>query len=353
MKGLSEMANTPFFSVVMPAYNCEDTVGKTITSVLNQSFTNFELIIINDGSTDSTQEVLERYHNQDARVRFKTIQNGGPGNARNNGIELTTGQYLLFVDSDDVMKDSTLEIYADHVKDGKIDLVISSYNMNVLDGEELVDTRLVKAPNQLIETHEVFLDNIYPLMNKQLMYVAWNKLFKLDIIKKHEIKFPPYNSCEDRLFNIRYFKHVEACKVVSDILYDYSFDGKNSLTNKYFDNKFDTFVEFYRELLALTKKHEKGFSALFLKGVMSCIIPLHSESCPLTYREKRDYIRTIMQHPDVIKASKDSLTDTKIRQVMKVLFKTKSISVNYIASKLMYSISITSPKTIEKFKRKF
>lgn len=353
MKGLSEMENTPFFSVVMPAYNCEDTIGMTIESVLDQSFIDLELIIVNDGSTDNTQQVLERYHSEDDRVRFKTIQNGGPGNARNKGIELATGWYLLFVDSDDVMKAGTLEIYADHVKNEKIDLVISSYNMNVLDGEELVDTRLVKAPDQLIESHDIFLDNVYPLMNRQLMYVAWNKLFKLDIIKKHEIKFPPYNSCEDRLFNIRYFKHVEACKVVSDILYDYSFDGKNSLTNKYFDNKFDTFDEFYRELLALTKKDEKGFSALFLKGVMSCIIPLHSESCPLTYREKRKYIKTIMQHPDVSKASKDSLTDTKIRQLMKSLFKTKSISVNYVASKLMYSISMTSPKTIEKFKRKF
>lgn len=353
MKGLVDMENTPFFSIVMPAYNCESTVGLTIESVLNQSFKDLELIIINDGSTDNTSQVLEHYQSEDFRVKFKTIQNGGPGNARNKGIELTNGRYLLFVDSDDAMKENTLEMYANHVKDPKIDLVISSYNMKVLDGEELVDTRLVEAPNQLIETHEEFLDNVYPLMNKQLMYVAWNKLYKLDIIKKQGIKFPPYNSCEDRLFNIRYFNYVEACKVVSNVLYDYSFDGKNSLTNKYFDNKFDTFVEFYRELLKLTKKHEKGFSALFLKGVMSCIIPLHSESCPLTYGEKYDYIRTIMQHPDVIKASKDSLTDTKIRQLMKTLFKTKSVPVNYMASKLMYSVSMASPKTIEKFKRKF
>lgn len=353
MKGLSKMEKTPFFSVVMPAYNCEDTVGKTIESVLNQSFADLELIIINDGSTDNTQQVLERYHSEDSRVRFKTIQNGGPGNARNKGIELTNGRYLLFVDSDDVMKDGTLETYANHVKDKKIDLVISSYNMNVLDGKDIVDTRLVEAPEQMIEAHEEFLENVYSLMNKQLMYVAWNKLFKLDIIKKHGIKFPPYNSCEDRLFNIRYFDHVEACKIVSDVLYGYSFDGKNSLTNKYFDNKFDTFVEFYRELLALTNKHEEGFSALFLKGVMSCIIPLHSKSCPLTYHEKLAYTRRIVHHPDVIKASKDSLKDTKIRQVMKMLFKTKSVYINYIASKLMYTVSMTSPKTIEKFKRKF
>lgn len=347
------MENTPFFSIVMPAYNCESTVGLTIESVLNQSFTDLELIIVNDGSTDNTSQVLEHYQSKDSRVKFKTIQNGGPGNARNKGIELTNGRYLLFVDSDDAMKENTLEMYANHVKDQKIDLVISSYNMKVLDGEELVDTRLVEAPNQLIETHEEFLDNVYPLMNKQLMYVAWNKLYKLNIIKKHGIKFPSYNSCEDRLFNIRYFNYVEACKVVSNVLYDYSFDGKNSLTNKYFDNKFDTFVEFYRELLILTEKNRRGSSALFLKGVMSCIIPLHSDSCPLKKREKSTYIKHIVNFPDVIRAAEESLVDTKMRKIMKILFQTKLVSVNYVASKMMYMVSMMSPKTIEKFKSKF
>lgn len=347
------MENTPFFSIVMPAYNCESTVGITIESILTQTFTNFELIIVNDGSTDNTKQVLESYYSKDSRVKFKTIQNGGPGNARNKGIVLTNGQYLLFVDSDDVMKDGTLETYVQHVEDPKIDLVISSYNMNVLDGKEIVDTRLVEAPNHLIETHEEFLDNVYPLMNKQLMYVVWNKLYKLSIVKENDIVFPPYNSCEDRLFNIRYFNHVNSCRVVNDVLYNYSFDGRNSLTNKYFDNKFDTFVEFYRELLLLTEKNRRGSSALFLKGVMSCMIPLHSDSCSLNYRDKLTYIRQLINFPDVIQAADESLLDTKMRKIMKMLFESKSVVINFAASKMMYIISTTSPKTIEKFKRKF
>lgn len=347
------MEKTPLFSVVMPAYNCENTVGITIESVLNQSFSDFELIVVNDGSIDKTEQILENYRKKDSRIKFKTIQNGGPGNARNKGIELTSGSYLLFIDSDDLMKDDTLKTYANYLKDENTDLIISSYNMNVLDGEEVLDTRKVEAPNQKINNHEEFLDNVYFLMNQQLMYVVWNKVYKLDIIKKYDIQFPPYNSCEDRLFNIRYFNHVKTCKVVMDVLYDYSFDGKNSLTNKYFDNKFDTFVEFYRELLSLTKKNKRGFSALFLKGVMSCIIPLHSNSCPLSYQEKLAYTKRIVNFPDVQKAVDESLEDTKMRKIMKRLFKTKSVAVNYTASKIMYMVSMTSPKTIEKFKRKF
>lgn len=347
------MENTPLFSVVMPAYNCERTVGRTIESILNQSFSDFELIIVNDGSSDKTEQVLDNYHQKDSRLKFKTIPNGGPGNARNKGIELTSGQYLLFIDSDDVMKENTLNTYASYVNEKNIDLIISSYNMRILDGDEVVDTREVEAPNLMINAHEKFLDNIYPLMNKQLMYVVWNKLYKLSIVKANDVFFPPYNSCEDRLFNIRYFNHVNSCRVVSDVLYDYSFDGRNSLTNRYFDNKFDTFVEFYRELLFLTDKNRKGSSALFLKGVMSCIIPLHSDSCSLGYRDKLTYIRRILHFPDVIQAANESLVDTKMRKTMKILFESKSVALNFVASKTMYTISMTSPKTIEKFKRKF
>lgn len=353
MKGINEMEKTPLFSIVMPAYNCENTIGETIKSVLSQSISDFELIIVNDGSRDGTEQVLDNFHQQDTRVKYTTIANGGPGNARNKGIELASGQYLLFIDSDDIMRNDTLKLYASYINESQPDLVVSSYNMNVLDGEEVVDTRKVEAPEQMIQTHEEFLNQIYPLMNKQLMYVVWNKLYKLSIVKANGVTFPPYNSCEDRLFNIRYFNHVERCKVVDDVLYDYSFDGRNSLTNKYFDNKFDTFVEFYRELLSLTEKNRRGFSALFLKGVMSCIIPLHSDSCPLNYKEKLAYTKRIVNFPDVQQAANESLVDTKMRKIMKSLFKTKSVAVNYTASKMMYTVSMTSPKTIEKFKRKF
>lgn len=347
------MEKTPFFSVVMPAYNCESSIGLTIESILAQSFTEFELIIINDGSTDSTKQVIEHYHNKDYRVKVKTIQNGGPGNARNKGIELANGNYLLFIDSDDVMKENTLSTYASYVNEKNIDLIISSYKLMVLDGDEVVETREVKAPQLMINTDKEFLNNIYPLMNKQLMYVVWNKLYKLSIVKENNIIFPAYNSCEDRLFNIQYFHHVNSCKVVNDVLYNYSFDGRNSLTNKYFDNKFDTFVEFYRELTLLTEKNHRGSSALFLKGVMSCLIPLHSKSCTLTYRDKLEYIREVVNFPDVQKAADETLLDTKMRKVMKILFESKSVLLNYTASKIMYTISTTSPKTIEKFKRRF
>ena len=344
----------PFFSIVMPAYNCEKTVGSTIESLKAQTFADFELIIVNDGSKDETQQVVEQYATADKRIAVLSIANGGPGNARNQGIRQAQGKYLLLVDADDAVASTTLEIYATYLNQHEdVDLMISSYEMQVMDKNEVVDRRVVKAPSQLLETHQEFLAAIYPLMNKQLMYVIWNKVFRLDTIKKFDIEFPSYKSCEDRLFNIAYFEHVTKCLVVDDVLYHYTFDGKNSLTNQYLPNKFETFVEFYQELVNLTTLNEEGSSALFLKGVMSCIIPFHGQDCPLSYRDKITHTKAIVTHPAVLKAVNQTLTDTKIRLIMKALFKTKSAYLNYYASKAMYLISTISPKTIEKFKRQF
>ncbi|WP_414838652.1 glycosyltransferase family 2 protein [Carnobacterium sp. TMP28] len=338
----------------MPAYNCEKTVGSTIESLKAQTFADFELIIVNDGSKDETQQVVEQYATADKRIAVLSIANGGPGNARNQGITQAQGKYLLLVDADDAVASTTLETYATYLNQHEdVDLMISSYEMQVMDKNEVVDRRVVKAPSQLLETHQEFLAAIYPLMNKQLMYVIWNKVFRLDTIKKFDVEFPSYKSCEDRLFNIAYFEHVTKCLVVDDVLYHYTFDGKNSLTNQYLPNKFETFVEFYQELVNLTTLNEEGSSALFLKGVMSCIIPFHSQGCPLSYREKIAHTKAIVTHPAVLKAGNQTLTDTKIRLIMKALFKTKSAYLNYYASKAMYLISTISPKTIEKFKRQF
>lgn len=348
------MGNMPYFSIVMPAYNCENTVGLTIENLKKQTFTNFELIIVNDGSKDNTKNVLEKYSDTDERISVLTIANGGPGNARNQGIKQAQGKYLLLIDADDEVPLETLETYSNYLKQNKdLDLIISSYETRIRDKNEIIDIRLVETPTRIIGTHQQFLKEIYPLMNKQLMYVVWNKIYRLDIIKQFSIQFPSYKSCEDRLFNVTYFKHVNKCMVVNDVLYHYSFDGENSLTNQYLSNKFETFVEFYQKLLDLTVINENGSSALFLKGVMSCIIPFHSQSCPLKYREKIKQIKKIVTHPEVIKATEKSLVDTKIRFIMKNLFKTKSALINYYASKLMYIIRNISPITIEKFKRKF
>jgi len=347
------MENKPFFSIVIPAYNCAGTIRATLESIAAQTVSDFEVIIVNDGSKDATADVLQAFADKDSRFSFITIPNNGPGNARNQGIAGAKGTYLFLMDADDEIERHTLERYQAIIKSEAPDLIVASYNLRVLDNQEIVSEKQVIAENQVYASNAVFLENLYPLMNKQLMYVIWNKIYRLDIIRKHQIAFPSYSSCEDRLFNIAYYRHAKKVVTTSEVLYQYAFEGKSSLTNKYFDNKFETFLEFYNELLDLTDKDLGGFSALFLKGTMSCIIPLHGASCPLDWAGKRAYIQKILQHPRVQYATAHSLTDTPIRKIMKLLFQSKSVYLNYIASGMMHLLSNASPKLIEKLKGNF
>lgn len=347
------MSKQPFFSLVMPAYNCRNVIGKTIISIQEQEWSDFECIIVNDGSTDDTEEVIHKMIKDDDRFSTFSILNGGPGNARNKGIDRATGKYLYLLDSDDGLPKGTLQQYTEVLKNKNPDLIVSSYQMNVMDKSDIVDKRIVQVENKWVQSHEEFLDQLYLLMEKQLMYVIWNKVYKLDIIKTQKIQFPPYSSCEDRLFNIGYYNHVETCCTLNAILYHYSFDGKNSLTNRFLVNKFETFEEFYLALLDLTEKNKDGTSALFLKGTMSCIIPLHSKDCPYTFTEKRKEIKRILENETVKNAAEASSTNTMIRKVMASLFKSRSVFLNYVVSLMMYATSQMSPRVIEKLKGNF
>ena len=107
------MENKPFFSIVIPAYNCAGTILATLESIAAQTISDFEVIIVNDGSKDATADVLQGFANMDSRFSFITIPNNGPGNARNQGIARAQGRYLFLMDADDEIEQHTLDEFVE------------------------------------------------------------------------------------------------------------------------------------------------------------------------------------------------------------------------------------------------
>lgn len=348
------MKNRPFFSIVIPVFNSEKTISGTLENLLKQSFENFEVIIVNDGSLDGTEQILEDIKKRDNRISFINIKNSGPGVARNKGIAQATGEYLLFVDADDKVKENHLEQYYRLLQktSKSYDLIVSSFRTFLVDNENVISIQETKYPTTEFLSADDFFKHLDKLMEKQLMYVVWNKLYKLNIVKKNNIFFPAYKSCEDRIFNLRYYKHVQNCLVTEKILYDYTFDGKNSLTNKFVSDKFETFVQFYIVAKELPYMDQNIISALFLKGVLSCMISIHSQS-NFSYLQKTEYIKKIIYNEKVQNASKISSTNSVLRKVIKFVFLSKSIIINYFVSDILYRTSNLSPKLIEKVKKIF
>ena len=176
----------PAISVLMCAYNVKDYVGYAIESVLNQTFTDFELIIINDGSNDGTVNIIEEYSKKDNRIKVHHIENGGLANARNVALTYATGEYIAWIDADDAFNKDYLEILYKAALDNKSDVVICNYYRYV--DKDRVYCWDVKDEN---DTLKLSWDDVYKRRYEQgyiIYIVVWAKLVKRSLYK--DIYYP-------------------------------------------------------------------------------------------------------------------------------------------------------------------
>ncbi|MDV4749373.1 glycosyltransferase family 2 protein, partial [Enterococcus faecium] len=299
----------PIFSIIVPVYNAEDTIVHTIEVLKNLAFEEYEVILVNDGSTDKTEQLIQSAIQGDSHFQLFTTENQGPGLARNEGIKQSTGKYVLFFDADD---EPVKEILADYrqlfEQYPEADLLISSFIFRTLSRGKIISEKDYLVPEYQYTNHEQFMDDMYQLMNQQLMYVVWNKCYKRELLMEKQILFKNYSSCEDRIFNLNYYEHCQQVILNPKIEYIYDFEGGKGITNKYNPNKFKTFEEFYLLANEVTKNANKsGMASLLLKGVTSVILSI-VETNQLSNREKKRAIKNILNNPVIREASSIACT---------------------------------------------
>lgn len=241
----------PLISVIVPIYNAEKFLHYCIDSILNQTVIDFELILVDDGSTDNSGKICDEYSEKDNRIWVIHKPNGGVSSARNSGIEAAQGEYICFVDSDDYLESNYLkELIETKRKYPDFD--------NVWCGFQTVEDYLKNNRNAFAaENNKDYsfsdLNSIMDLFEKWFVQMPWNKLYKTKTIVENSIVFPPELSLgEDYIFNLRYLDCTNGkIVVINKPLYDYLRDGKESLDNKYYPN----LLEIYRRLNSETEKY--------------------------------------------------------------------------------------------------
>lgn len=239
------MKNEPLISIIIPIYNAEKYILETVNSVLSQDYKNFQLILVNDGSTDKTLDIITQNIN-DKRVELINIRNNGVSNARNVGISLVKGEYIMFVDSDDFIESNTLSSCIKSVQLKETDLLFFGwYKVKGSSKKMINDLEKYSSKIQLNDPEWLKRRTIGP-NNKQLkenipidLYnTPWAKLYKASIIKNSGILFKPRNivGMEDVLFNIELFQHLKSISFLKAYLYNYRVDSENSLTKTDVDN---------------------------------------------------------------------------------------------------------------------
>lgn len=273
-------------SIIMPAYNAEKYITGSVKSVLGQSHRELELIVVDDGSTDGTAQLLGGMAAEDERLRPVSVPNGGPALARNRGLELVSpdAEYIMFIDADDALAPDAVE-YALSGADGA-DMVVFGFVIEGADGSR----REYFEPEQRMDRAGLG-ESLARLYKANLLNQVWGKLYSAALLRHGRIRFPDYRWGEDRLFIFACLEKAEGISVLPGCKYRYIMHEGESLITRYYDKKFAVCLEIDRRIEALCGElgagSEADFRYMFAKSVFSCLTNLFSRSCTLTRAEKR------------------------------------------------------------------
>ena len=229
------MENRPFISVVMPVYNAEKYLVSSIESVLNQSFHDLELILVNDCSTDGSSAICKDYLCRDARVKYiELTKNVGAGNTRNAGVETARGVYLAFIDADDTIELDLYQKAVDASCDGSLDLIVWGatecyYGKNGC----LSSKNAIQGTPCVLNEDSQIARMALELEQKTLLGYQWNKLYKREIVENEHIRFEKSVLYEDFFFSLSVLNHVNSMAVIESAGYYYNKRFEGSITNKY------------------------------------------------------------------------------------------------------------------------
>ena len=252
---------SPKISIIVPIYNAQKTIERCIDSILNQDFSDFELILIDDGSKDNSGKICDTYAGKDQRVRVIHKENSGVSASRNLALREAKGEYLQFLDADDWITPNATRLLVESMETNDCDMVIADFYRVI--GERLSHKGSIDEDGVL--SREEFANNMMENPADFYYGVLWNKLYKRSIIEKYQLCMNPKISwCEDFMFNLEYIRHCENIFVLQVPIYYYvktkgSLVSQSMSLTKTIKTKmmvFEYYNDFYKQVLT-EEEYEK------------------------------------------------------------------------------------------------
>lgn len=217
----------PEVSVVVPVYNVEEYLPKCISSILAQTFRDFELILVNDGTQDGSLAIMEQFAAQDSRIRIVNKQNGGLSDARNAGMAVAVGTYISFVDSDDSVEPTMLERCVQKLHETDADMVIFDVY------QYYQETGRKEIIRNVYDGSSTYSLKTNPEMMTRILNAAWNKMYRLSLFRDSNITYPWGCYYEDLGTTYRLLARCRTVAFVNEPLYDYLKDRPGNITAQF------------------------------------------------------------------------------------------------------------------------
>lgn len=253
-------------SIIVPVYNAEDNLDRLINKIQDQDYKEYELIFIDDGSTDKSKEIILNYKKNNEKIIYMSQENSGPGIARNKGLDIASGDYIIFIDADDDFKANMIADMVSYIEEYYVDIVQFPYqiidrNNNIID--RFFDIKELKLIDDMGEALFEFARQ--GLLNPYL----WTKIYKRESISN--IRFTEHHYAEDQIFNMKVLMASEKVLVMPKSYYCYRHNPASIVNVGFNMNKLDAIRAMY-EIISLLEKDYKSLSGFFQRKICRYVI---------------------------------------------------------------------------------
>lgn len=350
------MKNEITVSIIMPVYNVEEYVGKAIESIQAQTLTDWEFLIVDDGTPDKSGEICDEYAKKDSRIRVIHKENGGAPSARNTAIPQAKGKYMYFMDSDDWAEPTMLEDMVKLAELNDLQLVVAGYYIDTYynDTEKFVQEQFVE--DQIFHTRREFREQAHRLFDKNLLYTPWNKLFLSAYIQENNLLFPQ-TFWDDFPFNLSIVRDIERVGVTSSKYYHFIRKRAESETAKYRSDMYAKreeehgwMLELYEHWDVHTPQTEEFLARRYIERLIGCIENVTNRNCKLPAKEKKAQIRAMLQSENAVKSVKLARPASTYMRMMLLPVKWQSTLLAYWEGKLISFVKSRNTKIFARLK---
>lgn len=329
-------------SVILPAYNVEGCIERSVRSVLDQTFTDIELICVDDGSTDKTGALLDELSEKDERMHVLHTKNNGAPAARNTALNHATGTYVAFFDADDWAEPKMFEQEVAFMEAHNLELLISGFYIDTFFAKDRSYTENKTAPTHVYKDQIAFRKHAYTLFDNNLLYSPWNKLFSRARIEKLRLRFED-TFWDDFPFVIAYIKDVVRVGMLDECFYHFERARTNSETSRYRAHMYEKREEEYTWLHDLCKywgvlndKPVQEFLARrYVERLLGCVENVCNKQAKLSGKERKSAVKKMLGDAKVAPAFKKAKIRARHTKLLLWPIKHKLVRLTILEGKFL------------------
>lgn len=344
--GTNTKKSSVMISVIVPVYNIENYLRKSIDSILNQTFVDFELFLVDDGSSDSTGDICDEYETKDNRIKVIHQKNSGAFAARNVAIDMAIGKYVCFFDGDDYVDENMLYDLYNLAEEYSANLVVSGFYIETYyDDINFVTLNYIPRAEHNIEFYKNkndFRKNAYMNFDINMFYPPWNKMYSLKYLKDNNIKFP--NTYRDDFpFVVDVIKDIDRVVFTKKQYYHFIRKRADSETQKYVEKLYDKREEEHKNMISLyrywnlidDKNSREMIARRYIDRVIECTTNLYNKQCTYTKIEKKQIIKKYLDNENLAISLKFAKPKKLYSKIMYIPIRLRSVNLTMLMSRFI------------------